>query len=61
MAFQLEPVGVVRTTRDDPGDSDHWGSVVSDIEIDDRFGDDCLHGVAGLLARRGRVRLRPRR
>jgi tRNA-Thr(GGU) m(6)t(6)A37 methyltransferase TsaA len=45
MAFRLEPVGVVRTTRDDPGDSDHWGSVVSDIEIDDRFGDDCLQGL----------------
>jgi tRNA (Thr-GGU) A37 N-methylase len=45
MAFQLEPVGVVRTTRDDPGDSDHWGAVVSDIEIDGRFGDDCLQGL----------------
>jgi tRNA-Thr(GGU) m(6)t(6)A37 methyltransferase TsaA len=45
MTFQVEPVGVVRTTRDDPADTDHWGAVVSVIDIDDRFGDDCLQGL----------------
>ena len=45
MTFQVEPVGVVRNNRDDPGDSDHWGAVVSVIEIDDRFGDGCLQGL----------------
>jgi tRNA-Thr(GGU) m(6)t(6)A37 methyltransferase TsaA len=46
MAFQVEPVGTVRSPRDDPGDSDHWGAVVSTIEIDDRFPDDCLQGLS---------------
>jgi tRNA-Thr(GGU) m(6)t(6)A37 methyltransferase TsaA len=45
MTFHVRPVGFVRTARDDPADSDHWGAVVSVIEVDERFGDDCLQGL----------------
>lgn len=46
MSFLVHPVDVVRSTRDDPGDTDYWGAVVSVIEIDERFGADCLQGLA---------------
>jgi tRNA-Thr(GGU) m(6)t(6)A37 methyltransferase TsaA len=44
--FEVTPVGRVRSTRTDPADTDHWGDVVSDIEVDERFGEDCLTGLA---------------
>lgn len=45
-ALSLVPVGVVRTGRDDPANTDHWGAVVSEIEVDERFGDRCLQGLS---------------
>lgn len=44
--FTVTPVGSVASERSDPGDSDRWGAVVSTIVIDERFGDDCLSGLA---------------
>jgi tRNA-Thr(GGU) m(6)t(6)A37 methyltransferase TsaA len=41
----VEPVGVVCSDRTDPRDTDHWGSVVSTIRIDERFPTDCLLGL----------------
>ena len=43
--FAVVPVGWVRTGRDDPGNTDHWGAVESDIEIAPRFGERCLQGL----------------
>ena len=45
MSHVVEPVGVVRSERADPADTDHWGSVVSTILIDDRLPVDCLRGL----------------
>lgn len=44
-AFTVVPVGWVRTGRDDPANTDHWGAVVSGIELDERFGERCLQGL----------------
>lgn len=44
--FSLRSVGEVRNPRSDPGNSDHWGAVVSSIELHEEFGDDCLLGLA---------------
>lgn len=46
MSLVMEPIGTVESGRTDPGDSDRWGAVVSTIQIDERFGDDCLLGLA---------------
>lgn len=46
MTFHLTPIGSVRNVRPDPANSDHWGRVLSTIMIDERFGDDCLAGLA---------------
>jgi tRNA-Thr(GGU) m(6)t(6)A37 methyltransferase TsaA len=42
----LTPIGVVRNTRTDIAMTDHWGAVTSTIVVDERFGDDCLLGLA---------------
>lgn len=46
MTFDMNPVGSVRNARPDPANTDHWGQVLSTIEIDERFGEDCLAGLA---------------
>ena len=46
MTFHMNPVGLVRNARPDPANSDHWGQVVSTIVIDERFGGNCLAGLA---------------
>jgi tRNA (adenine37-N6)-methyltransferase len=43
--FAVVPVARVRTGRADPADTDHWGAVESEIEVDARFGDRCLQGL----------------
>jgi tRNA-Thr(GGU) m(6)t(6)A37 methyltransferase TsaA len=45
MRFEIQRIGVVRNDRSDPACSDHWAEVVSDTEIDERFGDDCMLGL----------------
>jgi tRNA (Thr-GGU) A37 N-methylase len=44
--FVVTPVGWVRSPRRDPADTDRWGSVASTVEVDQRFGDKCLTGLA---------------
>lgn len=44
--FTVTPVGTVVGGRDDPGDSDHWADVTATIVLDERFGDECLLGLA---------------
>jgi tRNA-Thr(GGU) m(6)t(6)A37 methyltransferase TsaA len=44
--FVVTPVGLVRSTRRDPVDTDRWASVMSTVEVDPRFGDECLTGLA---------------
>jgi tRNA-Thr(GGU) m(6)t(6)A37 methyltransferase TsaA len=44
--FVVTPVGWVRSPRRDPADTDRWGSVASTVEVDQRFGDECLTGLA---------------
>ena len=46
MTFHMNPVGSVHNTRTDPANSDHWGRVLSTIMISERFGEDCLAGLA---------------
>lgn len=46
MQFTVTPVGTVESGRPDPGNTDFWGSVVSRIVIDERFGEDCLVGLS---------------
>lgn len=46
MTFAMSPVGSVRSARRDPANSDHWGQVTSAIVIDERFGGNCLAGLA---------------
>lgn len=46
MTFSMTPVGYVRNNRDDPQHSDHWGDVESVITMDERFGEECLVGLA---------------
>jgi tRNA (adenine37-N6)-methyltransferase len=43
--FTMRSVGAVLSSRTDPGDSDHWGAVVSTVELDAEFGDECLFGL----------------
>ncbi len=45
MEFNLNPVGVVRSSRDEPED-DHWDSERSSIEMMSPFGDRALQGLA---------------
>ncbi|THV37150.1 SAM-dependent methyltransferase [Glycomyces buryatensis] len=44
-SFTVKPIGTVRTDRTDVQDTDHWGGVRSVIEVDARFGDDCMQGL----------------
>ena len=44
--FSVRPVGWVRAGRDDPADTDHWGDMESTIVLEERFGDECLAGLA---------------
>jgi tRNA-Thr(GGU) m(6)t(6)A37 methyltransferase TsaA len=44
--FVVTPVGWVRSPRRNPADTDRWGSVMSTVEVDQRFGDECLIGLA---------------
>jgi tRNA (Thr-GGU) A37 N-methylase len=46
MTFAMSSVGSVRSARRDPANSDHWGQVTSTIVIDERFGANCLAGLA---------------
>ena len=46
MTFAMSSVGSVRSARRDPANSDHWGQVTSVIVIDERFGGNCLAGLA---------------
>ena len=39
-------VGVVTGGRRDPANSDNWGAVTATIVVEERFGDDCLAGLA---------------
>jgi tRNA (adenine37-N6)-methyltransferase len=43
-SFEMNPIGRVRGGRIDLAD-DHWGDVVAEIVIDDRFGADALCGL----------------
>jgi tRNA-Thr(GGU) m(6)t(6)A37 methyltransferase TsaA len=43
--FTVVPVGRVRSGRDDPSNTDNWGDVESEIELDARFGERCLQGL----------------
>jgi tRNA-Thr(GGU) m(6)t(6)A37 methyltransferase TsaA len=43
--FTMRSVGTMRNTRTDPGNSDHWGAVVSTIELNEELGDQCLLGL----------------
>lgn len=44
--FVVTPIGTVRNDRTDIAMTDRWGAVVSTIVVDERFGDDCLLGLA---------------
>ena len=46
MTFAMSSVGSVRSARRDPANSDRWGQVLSTIVIDERFGQNCLAGLA---------------
>ncbi|MGV9808310.1 SAM-dependent methyltransferase [Micromonospora chersina] len=46
MHFAMSPVGTVRNDRTDSALTDHWGAVVSTIVVDERFGEECLLGLA---------------
>ena len=46
MHFVVKPIGTVRNNRTDTAMTDHWGAVTSTIVVDERFGDDCLLGLA---------------
>jgi tRNA-Thr(GGU) m(6)t(6)A37 methyltransferase TsaA len=45
MDFVVTPIGWVRSGRDDPANTDHWGDVVSTIIVEERFGGGCLVGL----------------
>ncbi len=47
MQFVMTAIGTVHNDRADPGPTDHWGAVTSTILVDQRFGDDCMRGLAG--------------
>jgi tRNA-Thr(GGU) m(6)t(6)A37 methyltransferase TsaA len=46
VTFVVTPIGVVRNRRTDIAMTDHWGEVISRIVVDQRFGEDCLLGLA---------------
>ncbi|WP_323373569.1 SAM-dependent methyltransferase [Plantactinospora alkalitolerans] len=46
MDFVVSSIGTVRNDRTDSALTDHWGEVTSTIVVDERFGDDCLLGLA---------------
>lgn len=46
MTFAVTPVGHVRGGRRDPAETDRWGAVVSEVVIQERFGDEALTGLA---------------
>jgi tRNA (adenine37-N6)-methyltransferase len=44
--FTVKPIGIVGNSRTDIALTDHWGAVTSTITVDERFGEDCLLGLA---------------
>jgi tRNA-Thr(GGU) m(6)t(6)A37 methyltransferase TsaA len=44
--FTVTPIGIVGNNRTDIALTDHWGAVTSTITVDERFGEDCLLGLA---------------
>jgi tRNA-Thr(GGU) m(6)t(6)A37 methyltransferase TsaA len=44
--FVMTPIGTVRNNRTDSVLTDRWGAVFSTIVVDERFGEDCLLGLA---------------
>lgn len=46
MSFTVTPIGTVLRGRADTADTDHWGAVTSTILVEERFGHDCLQGLA---------------
>jgi tRNA (adenine37-N6)-methyltransferase len=46
MQFVVQPIGTVHNCRADPTITDHWAAVTSTITVDQRFGEDCLLGLA---------------
>lgn len=46
MEFVVRPIGVVRNDRTDVQMTDNWGAVRSTIVVDERFGPDCMRGLA---------------
>lgn len=46
MQFVVQPIGTVHNSRADITITDHWGAVTSTITVDQRFGEDCLLGLA---------------
>ena len=46
MEHVVTPVGYVTGGRRDPANTDHWAAITATIEIDERFGDDCLAGLS---------------
>lgn len=43
--MELTPIGHVRSPRVDPADTDHWGDVISRIELVEGLGEGALVGV----------------
>lgn len=46
MEFTVAAIAKVVGGRQDPADSDYWGAVTTSIVVEERFGDDCLTGLA---------------
>ncbi|MEV0495862.1 MULTISPECIES: SAM-dependent methyltransferase [Streptomyces] len=46
MDFTVTPIGSVHNDRTDVQMTDNWGAVRSTILVDERFGDDCMQGLA---------------
>lgn len=44
--FTVNPIGTVHNDRTNIDLTDHWAAVASTIVVDERFGDDCLLGLA---------------
>jgi tRNA (adenine37-N6)-methyltransferase len=44
--FTVRAVGVVRNDRSDVQHTDNWADVISTVAVDERFGGDCLRGLA---------------
>lgn len=43
-SFEMLPIGVVKGGRDEPID-DHWGAVIAEVVLDDRFDPSALDGL----------------